>query len=114
MYVFFLCQLLVFTTATEKFDETRSDFKYLDHLDIDPATEQTVSINVALPLKTRRNGTLYLHVFLTKRSHGADWRSALNDETTTYTAAQITQYQVPVQHTFNLLRDSVVIFFYMT
>ena len=99
---------MLFTTATEKFATSKSDFKYLDRFDIDPAVEQTQSINIPLPLKTRRNGTLFLHVFLTKKSYGGDWNTALNDQTTTYAAAQVTQYQIPIQHTFNLLRDSMV------
>lgn len=98
---------MLFTTANERLTNSKSDFSLLDRFDVDPGVELSHSVNVPLPLKTRRNGTLFLHIFLTKKSHGNDWSSALNDQTTTYAAAQVTQYQVPVQQTFNLLRDEV-------
>ena len=97
---------MCFATATEKFATSRSDVGYLDRFDIDPEVEFTQTLNIPLPMKTRRNGTLFFHAILTKKSHGTDWYSALNDPTTSYAGAQITQYQLPAEQAFNLLTDS--------
>jgi len=97
-------QLLLFTTVHDRWSRP-SDLKFLDRIEVDPEISLTQPIDVPLPLKTRRNGTLFIHVFLTKRSYGANWHAAIDDPTTTYTAASFTEYHVPQAETFNLLKD---------
>nr|CAG4643083.1 EOG090X032C [Ilyocryptus agilis] len=75
-------------------------------MDVDPDTSFTTLVDVPLPARTRKNGTLFLHTFLTSKSHGDDWDAALRDRKTTYASTQVTQYIVPAQQTFNLIRDN--------
>ena len=89
---------------------TPSDLKFLDRFEVDPETSLSKFVQVPLPLKTRRNGTLFIHVFLTKRSYGANWYAAIDDPYTTYTAAPFTEHHVPQAETFNLLQEKKPVF----
>lgn len=96
--------MLFFVTPTERF--SYSDAVLTKQFDIQPEVECTNTIDIPLPLKTRKNGTLFFHAFLAKQVYKSDWASALQDPTTSYAAVPISVYQLPVQEAFNLIRDS--------
>ena len=94
---------MFFVTPSERF--SYSDAVFIDQFDIEPEISLTKTLNIPLPFKTRRNGTLFFHSFLAKQSHKKEWTTALQDPTTSYAATSISVYQVPVQESFNLIRD---------
>lgn len=96
--------MFLFVTPSERF--VYSDTVLIKQLDIKPEAEFTDTINIPLPFKTRKNGTLFFHAFLAKKAFKDDWASALQDSTTSYAAVPISVYQLPVQEAFNLIRDS--------
>lgn len=77
----------------------------MDHFEVEVDTEQSRTINIKLPYKTRKNGTLFIHAFLAKKSFKSNWKAAMSDPSTTYTVASLTQYHVPAELAFNLLND---------
>lgn len=95
--------MMLFVTPSERF--SYSETVLVDRFDIDPESTFTKEINIPIPLKTRKNGTLFFHVFLAKKSHENDWTTALQDPTTSYAATSISVYQLPMQESFNLIRD---------
>lgn len=95
--------MLLFVTPSEQFSS--SETVLVDRFDIEPEITLTKEINIPVPLKTRKNGTLFFHVFLAKKAHSNDWNSALQDPTTSYAATSISVYQLPMQESFNLIRD---------
>lgn len=61
---------------------------------------------VDLPLTTRHNGTLWLHVVVAERSHPTEWRflkPKLGPTVVQHVA--LTDYMVPQAKAFNLLGD---------
>lgn len=58
-------QMLLFVTPTERF--SYADTVLVDQFDIKPDITLTKTINIPLPYKTRRNGTLFFHAFLAKK-----------------------------------------------
>lgn len=95
--------MLLFVTPSERF--SYSETVLVDQFDIKPEITLTKEINIPLPYKTRKNGTLFFHAFLSKKSYQNDWTSALQDPTTSYAASSITVYQPPVRESFNLIRN---------
>uniref|UniRef100_A0A1Q3G2Q6 Lipid scramblase CLPTM1L n=1 Tax=Culex tarsalis TaxID=7177 RepID=A0A1Q3G2Q6_CULTA len=63
-------------------------------------------INIDIPAKTRRNGTLFLHVILATDDANFEWRSLKNNGATVHQKIRITEYDVPKATTFNLLGES--------
>ncbi|CRL04485.1 CLUMA_CG017566, isoform A [Clunio marinus] len=62
--------------------------------------------NVDVPLKTRRNGTLYLYVVLAIDDDNAlDWKEFQRDGPTVIQRISLTQYTVPKEATYNLLNE---------
>ncbi|XP_057379380.1 lipid scramblase CLPTM1L-like [Daphnia carinata] len=99
-------QMLLFVTPSERF--SYADTVLVDQFDIKLDITLTKTINIPLPYKTRRNGTLFFHAFLAKKSqqwNSDEWTQALQDPTTSYAATAISVYQTPVQESFNLIRD---------
>lgn len=62
-------------------------------------------IAVDLPAKTRRNGTLFLHVILADNDGPLDWRRLQRDGPTVIQRIALTDYMVPKAKAFNLLGD---------
>ena len=58
-----------------------------------------------MPLKTRRNGTLYLYVVLAIDDEALDWKDFQRDGPTVIQRISLTQYAIPKAATFNLLND---------
>lgn len=63
-------------------------------------------ISVDLPEKTRRNGTLFLHVILADDDGPLDWRRLQRDGPTVIQRIPLTDYMVPKAKAFNLLGDA--------
>jgi Cleft lip and palate transmembrane protein 1 (CLPTM1) len=95
--------MILFTTSIERI--STSDLKLLDRFDIQPDLELIKTVNVPLPIRTRKNGTMFIHAFLAKRSYKENWQGALNDPLTTYAAAPLTIYHIPEAAAFNLIHD---------
>lgn len=68
---------------------------------------QTIPVLLTVPRKTRRNGTLFLHVLLTPPSVKQDrtFVDLQKDLFTSYTTIKMTQYIVPEAEAFKLLGD---------
>lgn len=66
-------------------------------------------MTVELPRLTKRNGTLYAHVFLSKAQealHSGDkWTKLLTDPETVYTLVPMSIYKEPEYKVFQLLKD---------
>lgn len=78
---------------------TLKNFKYYDELDSE-------MIDVKVPLKTRRNGTLYMHAVLAlDDGKDVDWRHLQRDGPTVIHRMQLTEHMVPQAATFNLLGE---------
>lgn len=58
-----------------------------------------------VPLKTRRNGTLYLHVVLALEGEPLEWRTLRRDGPTVVHTLSLCDYMVPRAEAFNLLGD---------
>lgn len=58
-----------------------------------------------VPLKTRRNGTLFLHVVLALEGEPLDWRTLRRDGPTVLHTLNLCDYMVPRAEAFNLLGD---------
>lgn len=61
--------------------------------------------NVDIPLKTRRNGTLFLYAVLAMDDSALDWKDFQRDGPTVIQRISLTEYAVPKVATFNLLND---------
>ncbi|XP_017012948.2 lipid scramblase CLPTM1L [Drosophila takahashii] len=59
-----------------------------------------------VPLKTRRNGSLYFHVVVALEGEPLEWRSLRRDGPTVVHTMSLTDYMVPRAEAFNLLGDS--------
>ncbi|KAL0121695.1 hypothetical protein PUN28_006884 [Cardiocondyla obscurior] len=68
---------------------------------------QTIPVILTVPSETRRNGTMFLHIFVTPRSikQNRTFISLQKDTFTSYTAIKMTQYIVPEAEAFKLLGD---------
>jgi len=68
-------------------------------------------INVELPRETKRNGTLYAHVFLSNAQETlhteewTKWTKLLTDPETVYTLVPMSIYKEPEYKIFQLLQD---------
>ncbi|XP_017148223.1 cleft lip and palate transmembrane protein 1-like protein [Drosophila miranda] len=61
---------------------------------------------VEVPLKTRRNGSLYMHVVLALEGEPLEWRSLRRDGPTVLHTLSLTDYMVPRAEAFNLLGEA--------
>lgn len=66
-------------------------------------------MNVEIPKLTKKNGTLYAHVFLSKAQEtpysGDKWTKLLTDHDTVYTLVPMSIYKEPEYKIFQLLQD---------
>ncbi|BFG00150.1 cleft lip and palate transmembrane protein 1-like protein [Drosophila madeirensis] len=61
---------------------------------------------VEVPLRTRRNGSLYMHVVLALEGEPLEWRSLRRDGPTVLHTLSLTDYMVPRAEAFNLLSEA--------
>lgn len=65
------------------------------------------NVEIEIPLKTRRNSTLYMHAVLAIDDGKAiDWRELKRDGPTVLQRISLTKFMVPKAATFNLLSDT--------
>lgn len=62
-------------------------------------------INIDIPAKTRRNGTLFLHVILANDNGPVNWKNLQRDGPTVIQRVLLTEYMVPKPKAFNLIGD---------
>lgn len=101
----------MFVTTTEQL--TLSGQTYVKRLPIELEETLTKPVILPIPLKTRRNGTLFLHSLLTKQGYEDDWAAAANDRFTTYAGVPISIYQPPVAQAFNLIGENEKVFIHL-
>lgn len=65
------------------------------------------NIEIAIPTKTRQNGTLFLHVIVASDNGPLEWKQLQRDGPTVIQRVLLTEYIVPKAATFNLLGESV-------
>ena len=105
--------LLVFTTVKTR-PQAGSDLKFLSRLDVVAEETKEQVVKVKLPKSVTKNGTFYLSVFACHPGLGDKvnmtddtwWHQVINKPQTSYTLTRLTQYQIPVAETFNLLGGS--------
>lgn len=69
-------------------------------------------IQIDIPLKTRRNGTLFVQVVVALDSErDLEWKTLRRDGPTVVHTFPLTEYIIPRPKTFNLLGDQVSLFF---
>ncbi|EDW78430.1 uncharacterized protein Dwil_GK16182 [Drosophila willistoni] len=61
---------------------------------------------VDVPLKTRRNGTMYMHVVLALEGEPLEWRTLRRDGPTVIHTLSLTDYMVPRAEAFQLLGEA--------
>ncbi|KAL4235053.1 Cleft lip and palate associated transmembrane protein 1 [Mactra antiquata] len=71
----------------------------IDNFSLTEVTEK--SINVTIPSRARRNGTLYLHAFLYPKN-----QDPLSSQYTSHDQSAITTFMIPLSSTFNLLGEN--------
>ena len=84
------------------------DFKFVCDFDIaDPQATVEKVVDIKLPARVKKNGTMYLGVFSTpfreKDVPEKDWAKMIGGKEVTYNMVPLTQHQVPEAETFNLL-----------
>lgn len=97
-------QLALFVSTNS--NPTSSAVKKIDSIrSFDYYSSQKRSFLIDIPSKTRRNGTLFLHVVLMKDGENVEWKSISSDGPTVIQKICLTEYDVP-KTTFHLLEQS--------
>lgn len=63
------------------------------------------NFKIDVPLKTRRNGTLYLYVVMAKDDGALDWKDFQRDGPTVIQRIPLTDYMIPKDILYNLLEN---------
>ncbi|KAI8033897.1 lipid scramblase CLPTM1L [Drosophila gunungcola] len=97
-------QLALFSSLSRNpiASEVRDLYK-AKRFDYDQSFEHDFELEV--PLKTRRNGSLYFHVVLALEGEPLEWRSLRRDGPTVVHTLSLTDYMVPRAEAFNLLGE---------
>jgi len=100
-------RILLFTSPSPRPTEYK-DFKFVCDFDIaDPQATVERTVDIKLPPRVKKNGTMYLGVFSTpfkmKDDPEKDWAKMIGGKEVTYNMVPLTQHQVPEAETFNLL-----------
>lgn len=103
-------QLAIFTSYTRNPIASETT-KLLGVRRWDYKSEYDREIKVDIPLKTRRNGTLFMQVVVALDSEkDLEWRTLKRDGPTVVNTFALTEYVVPRPKAFNLLGDQKVCF----
>lgn len=95
-------QLTLFTSATSNPISSEAN-KIASIKRLDYYNEYQRSFDINIPAKTRRNGTLFLHVVLHGDGETIDWKTIKKDGPTVIHKIKLTEYTVPQAAAFNLL-----------
>jgi hypothetical protein len=63
------------------------------------------TFHIDVPLKTRRNGTLYMYAVIALDDGSLDWKEFQRDGPTVIQRVALTSFMVPKDELFNLLQD---------
>lgn len=100
-------QLAIFTSPTRNPIASEAT-KLLNRRKWNYKNELDEEITVDVPLKTRRNGTLFMQVVVALDSEkDLEWKTLRRDGPTVVYTFPLTEYVVPRPKTFNLLGDQV-------
>ena len=66
------------------------------------------NFKIDLPLKTRKNGTLYMYAVIALDDGSLEWKEFQRDGPTVIQRIALTEYAVPKDALFNLLNDETV------
>ncbi|KAM8719656.1 hypothetical protein ACLKA7_005823 [Drosophila subpalustris] len=98
-------QLALFSSQTRNPIASEVQQLYQEkRFDYSRAFERDFEVDV--PLKTRRNGTLYLHVVLALDGEPLEWRTLRRDGPTVVHTQSLCEYMVPRAEAFNLLEST--------
>nr|CAD7402749.1 unnamed protein product [Timema poppensis] len=99
-----LLQIVAYTSTRSNPSTEDEVTLILNEMDFDYNSAFERKLDLALPLQTRQNGSLYLHLFLQSRRLPR-WKfwELLHEPTTSYLRTRLTQFQVPLEPTFQLL-----------
>uniref|UniRef100_A0A8D8JSY5 Lipid scramblase CLPTM1L n=2 Tax=Culex pipiens TaxID=7175 RepID=A0A8D8JSY5_CULPI len=98
-------QLILFTSTTSNpISSELSKISTFRNFDYNNDFKEVIKLDI--PLKTRRNGTLFLHVILTTDDTHFEWRLLNKNGPTVHTKIRLTEYDLPKATTFNLLGES--------
>lgn len=98
-------QLILFTSTTS--NPINSELSKISAFrNFDYNNDFKEFINIDIPAKTRRNGTLFLHVILASEDSNFEWQSLKNNGATVHQKIRLTEYELPKATTFNLLGES--------
>ncbi|XP_071443905.1 lipid scramblase CLPTM1L [Hetaerina americana] len=105
-------QLLMFTSPMDKPTQQRHFKPFLNVPNFDYTSPFEKNLPLELPLKTRQNGSLYLHIWVCSQSQPQGDDSAilsrlLRDPSSYHIRIQLTQYHIPNSEAFNLLRQDI-------
>ncbi|XP_063220844.1 lipid scramblase CLPTM1L [Bacillus rossius redtenbacheri] len=97
-------QLLVYSSLKVNPSVDKDVTLILDEMDFDYNSPLERTLSLELPAETRRNGTLFMHLFLqAKRLYHWEFWELLQEPTTAYLRVKLTQLRVPEAATFQLL-----------
>ncbi|XP_030567720.1 cleft lip and palate transmembrane protein 1-like protein [Drosophila novamexicana] len=97
-------QLALFSSLTRNPIATEvQDLYKTKRFDYGKSFDQDFKLDV--PLKTRRNGTLYLHVVLALEGEPLEWRTLRREGPTVLHTLSMCEYMLPRAEAFNLLGD---------
>lgn len=100
-------QIAIFSSSTRNPIASETT-KLLNLRKWDYRNEYDKEIQVDVPLKTRRNGTLFMQVVVALDSgKDLEWKTLRRDGPTVVHTFPLTEYVVPRPKTFNLLGDQV-------
>ncbi|KAL7743914.1 hypothetical protein ACLKA6_003136 [Drosophila palustris] len=98
-------QLALFSSQTRNPIASEVQQLYQEkRFDYTKAFERDFEVDV--PLKTRRNGTMYLHVVLALEGEPLEWRTLRRDGPTVVHTQSLCDYMVPRAEAFNLLEST--------
>lgn len=100
-------QLAIFTSPTRN-PIAQETTKLLNRRKWNYRIELDEQVTIDVPLKTRRNGTLFMQVVVALDSEkDLEWNTLRRDGPTVIYTFPLTEYVVPRPKTFNLLADQV-------
>lgn len=95
-------QLALFTSSLS--NPIAAEVTKLDNIeDFDYWQNFQKEYDLKLPMKTKRNGTMYLHIILAESGASLEWNTLRRDGPTVIHTMRITEYIEPKAQSFNLL-----------
>ncbi|GAB1601993.1 cleft lip and palate transmembrane protein 1-like protein [Argonauta hians] len=96
-------QLRLYTSTRNPFSSERDLTLVWDNSNFSLTEPTNDEVNISLPLKTRRNGTLYAHIFFFLKG-----KDPFINKYTVYSQVPLTTYSLPQSKVINLLTDQTL------